>query len=730
MKKQFCFTDNITCAAIASGLVFASPLISAQQDEPPTGDARKLEEIVVMAQRRSESLQEVPVTVTVFGADEIRDAQIQQIDDIVTRTPGLSFDNFPATQPRLFIRGIGSSDRGAAGDPSAAVFIDEIYLGRPSAVAFDAFDVERIEVLKGPQGTLFGRNVVGGAINVINKRPDPNALGASVNFTAGNYGRADVAGHINTPFADNTSAIRLSVSSRTQDGYVRNEYLDEDVDDQDTKSARLQISSEPTEDLSLLLTLDKTRDRHTGSANHVLELDTSDPLSNFYTPNFDPDVTYGTDPGYQDRDTQGLRLEISNHFSFGTLTLLGSYRDLDYSFRYDFDGGNPDPTSPGFNAINIGGGNDEESDMASVEIRLSSPSDSTAQWVLGLYHYQQNVERSDILTLDAPVIVPFEVYEAFLADASLDSYAAFGDISYPLADRWTVFAGLRYTLDDKTQRIWNTESDIPLRADEFYDVTVSDDFDDWTFRTGFEFMATDDHFFYASVANGFKSGGFQDSAGTAAAAAVPYNPETAVQYEIGQKSTFFGGSMIWNNTIYYMDYADLQTGQVIDGQNFTYNAGEATIKGYETQFSVNPFEGFQFSLGYAYTDAVFDEIIEGGVDYSGNVISRSPKHEVSVSPSYTVFLANNAELTFAADYRYASKIYDDNNNLPPEIRDPTSFVDARASIDDLWKDFRVSVWGKNLTDERTRTFQGGFLGTNFGAFIAPKTYGLTVSWEH
>lgn len=705
--------------------------VAGTEGETQSEEARALDVVTVTAQRRSESLQDVPVTVTAFGAEEIENARIQQIDDIVTRTPGLSFDAFPATQARLFIRGIGSSDRGAAGDPSSGVFLDEVYLGRPAMVAFDAFDVERIEVLKGPQGTLFGRNVVGGAVNVITKRPDLEGFDASTSLTFGNYNRLDGAGAVNIPFANNSSAVRLSGAYRSHDGYTENRFLNVDVEDQETFSGRAQVYSELSETLRVHLTADGTRDRSTGPANHVLELDASDPLSNFYSQNFDPDVTYGSDIGYQDRDTYGFRGEIANDFNFGTLTFLASYRDLDYSFNYDFDGGNADPTSPGFNGVNISGdGSGEDSQLSSQELRLSSLPTSDVDWVVGVYHYAHEVDRLDVFTLDSAAVAPFPLTEIIDQHAELDSYAAFGDVSVPIGDRWNVFGGLRYSVDDKSYAVNNADSDAPLRTDEIYDVTASADFDDWTYRAGVEFQATSDDMLYASISRGYKSGGFQDQPASAEEAMVPFEPESAIQYEIGQKSTFLDGSMIWNNTLFYLDYTDLQTVQTIDGINVTDNAGKATIQGYETQLAVNPADGLNFSLAYAYTDGTFDEFIEGGVDYSGNRISRTPEHKLTISPSYVYTFGNGVDLTMAADYSYASEIFDDNSNQGPERRDPTHFVDARVNLENFGNGLRLSLWGKNLTDERTRTFQGVFLGANFGAFSPPRTYGVTLSWDY
>lgn len=717
-------------AAIAPQTMASAPTGQVEEDEDDVGPAGANEEIIVTAQRRSQSLQEVPVTITVFGAEQIQEARIQQVEDVVRRTVGLQFDAFPASQPRLAVRGIGSSDRGAAGDPSSAVFLDDIYLGRPAAIAFDAFDIERIEVLKGPQGTLFGRNVVGGAVNVITRRPETEGFDAGAEFTYGNYNRVDAAGFANLPFANNGGAVRLSGAYRTHDGYVHNAFLDTDVEDQDTLSGRLQLYAEPSADFRVLFTIDGTRDRARGPANHVLERDARDPRSAFYSVFPDPDVTYGSEVGFQNRDTFGVRSEISYDLPFATLTFLGSYRELDYHVSYDFDGGNV-TDGPGQNLINISGGNDEKSELSSQELRLSSRAGSPIDWVLGFYHYNQQVRRDDIFTLDAAVVAPIPLTEIYRQHSALDSIAVFGDVTVPLSDQFSLIGGVRYTRDDKRYDIDNVESDAPLRGDEFFAVSTGASFDAVTWRGGINFKPSANHLLYAMVSRGFKSGGFQDTPSDAADAARAYQPESATQYEIGQKSSFFDDRLIWNNTLFYLDYTDLQTRQAdpVTGGIFTTNAGQATIKGYETQLELRLANGFSLSAAYAFTDAKLDDYVENGVDLSGNRISRTPRHKVSLSPSYT-YDFGGVEATAAVDYRYESLIFDDNSNTPPEIRPETHFVDARLVIEKIADHVSLSVWAKNLTNERTRAFQTVFLGANFGAYSPPRTYGATLRWNY
>lgn len=709
----------MTCGTFAM-MILSSGAALAQASN--TGAEDQLDEIIVTAQRRSERLQDVPVTVTAFGAAEIEQARLRQIDDIAGRTPGLNFDAFPASQPRITIRGIGSSDRGAAGDPSSAVFLDEIYLGRPAAVAFDAFDVSRIEVLKGPQGTLYGRNVVGGAINVVTGRPSLDEVDAAVEATVGNYERLEAAGFVNVPLVQGKWAARASGAVRTHDGYSRNSFTGNRVDDQDTRSGRLHLAGEPSETVRVLLTVDGTRDRATGPAQHVLDLDTEDPRSALWTVDRDRKHIASSTDGYQNKDTWGVRGQLEWDLPFASLTYLGSYRDLDYNVFYDLDGGNS-----ATNAINISGGNDETSDFSSHELRLTALPDSHIQWVAGLYNFNSDTDRTDTLVID----MGRPATEIYTQAAKLNSYAAYGDATVPLGEQFSLIGGLRYSRDEKDYRVSNTAGTAVLRGSERFDVTTSDSYEAWTWRGGAQYKLDRDHQLYAMVSRGFKSGGFQDTPGSAEEAADSFDPEYATQYEVGQKSSFLDGLLIWNNTLYVMKYTDLQTRRTLPNLSIvTENAGKATIQGYETYLQWRPFKGANLTATYGYTDATFDEFApEPGEDYAGNRLSRTPKHKLVISPSYETFLESGHSLLFAADYRYESMIFDDNSNEGPERRAPTHFVDGRIVFNSVSGNWSLSLWGKNLTNEVTRTHQLVFLGANFGAYNPPRTFGATLGWR-
>lgn len=694
----------------------------------------QVEDVIVTAQRRDQNLQDVPVTLTVLGGEEIEEARIQAVQDVVQRTPGLQFDAYPSSEPRISVRGVASSDRGAGGDPSSAVFVDEIYYGRPAAITFDSFDLARIEVLKGPQGTLFGRNVVGGAVNIVTNRPDLTGFDARAEAVLGAYDTRELAGLVNIPLGDGTAALRVSAGVRQRDGYVDRVQDGEVVgvvDARDSQTARAQLRIEPSNGLRVNLTADYARDRDSGPSIRAIADDGEGGLSGLYVLNTDPDYTFASFDGQQDRDTWGLRARIEYDLSFATLSYLGAYRELDYFAFYDFSASEtPDGLPPGIGLIT--GGTDEDSTIASHELQLRSSPDSVASWVVGLYRYQGDTTRTALSFLDLEALLGAVVDEIITQDNETTSTAVYGDITYPLTDRLNVFGGARYTQDEKTN-VATGESNAPGTFnvnDEYENIRAENDWDAVTWRVGADYDLAEDVMVYGSVSRGFKSGGYQESPGDGVEAAEPYNPEYMTNYELGLRSQFMDGQVTFNASIYQSDYTDLQV-RVPSGTGVkTSNAGAAKIRGLETEAIWRVGGGFDISATYAYTRARFTDYvtIEAGdpVDYTGNRLTRTPEHKFTVSPSYSWGLASGAELRVAADFVYESTIFDDASNRPPEIREPTQFLDARViytSADDQWS---VMAWGKNLTDEVTKTYEGTFGGVTFGAFNPPPTYGVTL----
>ena len=719
MRARFDLLGSACVLALGAGSA-----AMAQSTPPPV----QIDEVVVTAEKRSENLQDVPLTLSVFGAKQIEQARIVQVQDVANRTPGLSFDNFPSSQPRPTLRGIGSSDRGAAGDPSVSVFVDEVYYGRPSAVAFDAFDVERIEVLKGPQGTLLGKNVVGGAVSVFNKRPTLDAFHAGAAVTVGDYSRFEAAGFVNAPLSDK-AAVRLSLSSRQHEGYTKNAFAGGRAEDQDTKSGRLQLLLQPTDGFSAIFAIDGTRDRMNGDARHVVQLDPSVPASALWKINGQRDQYFAENNGRNDRDTWGVRANLSWDLPLASLTYIGSYRDLVYHYAEDFDGGNPT-----IYALNFKGGQDEKSHFQSHEIRLSALPSSKLRWVVGGYYYNGDTDRVDTLFGDIKSRpTPPATYAArdrFIQAASVKSFAVFGDATWPVSDRINVFGGLRYSKDDKDYALSNQDSTALLRASTRYAIDASQDWSKLTWRIGGDFSPSDDVMLYGVISTGFKSGGFQDTPSTPTSAVTPFNPETATLYELGAKTQLLDRRLTWNTSIYQTDYQDLQVRSTRGFDTVTTNASKARIRGLETSLDARLGEHMRMAASYAYTDGKFLSLFDRGADRSGNRMTRSPHLKLTLSPSYTQPLASGARFEAAIDGTFESKIYDDLDNNEITTRKPRTLIDARLVYDSADGRWNLSVWGKNLTDQLYRTHQVIFQGADLAIFAPPRTVGATLRWNY
>ncbi len=733
MKQMPLVTFLMTTAVAVTGTQASAQTVPARggaansDERTPASEVTEPQDIVVTAQKRSQRLQDVPITISVIGAQEIEQARVDQLVDVANRTPGLNFDAFPTTQPRPAIRGIGSSDRGAAGDPSTAVYIDDVYYGRPAAVAFDAFDVARIEVLKGPQGTLWGKNVVGGLIHIVNARPAIGDVDWSVQGTIGSYFRTDAAGFVNLPIGDH-SALRVSASSRNRDGFAKNTFIGGRTDNEHTSSGRVQYLVEPTTRLSLILGADYTRDRLAGSNRHTLGVDPSSPQRAVWQNaiDTDPETTRQDTNGYQDRDSYGVRLGADYEAEPFTVTSISSYRWLRYHVLEDADGGNPTT-----NRINARGGQDENTEFWSQELRLAAPSSSKIKWVVGGYYFHGDTKRIDTLIVDLPPFPSnsFAALDRFDQRAVTNSYAAFGDVTVPLLDRLNVFGGIRYSRDEKRYDLSTVNSLVLLRSAARYTINAEDQWSRVTYRAGADLRITRDVLLYGLTSTGFKSGGFQDTPSTALSARTPFSPENATNYEVGIKATLFDRKLVFNPAAFWIDYDDLQVRQTIGLDTFTSNAGSARIKGAELTMSAGPFSGFNLGATYAFTDARFRQLVDRGVDYSGNRLTRSPRNKVTVSPSYRYELPSGITVTAAADYQYESKIYDDFNNSPVTVREPKNLFDARLIVAGAGNKWDLSLWGKNLTNETYIVHQFLLLGGRFATYGPLRTVGATVTFR-
>lgn len=734
----------------------SSPVLIAQnqtsavnhQQSRDDNQVFQIEEIIVTAQKRAESLQLVPITVTAFGEDAIHELRINGLDDVVGLTPSLAFADFGPASPNLSMRGIGSTDRDAGSDRSVVVFVDEVYMGRSGGSAFDLFDLERIEVLHGPQGTLFGKNVVGGAIHYISHKPEPET-DAYLQVGVGNYNLRELRGMFNTALGQNVDG-RFSFSSRDRDGYQTNLRTGNDVDTADNASVRGQILFSPTDNLDVLLSADATRDRIAGISRKVA------PASGFtgflgFFPDPDPRNVQTNVDGFFDRDMDGYSARLDWETSMGTLTSLTAYRDVEFEHSQDVVGipldssfdANGEPR--GFLSVDM---TTEDYEILSQEIRLSSLSDSDRwTWVIGGFFSKEDTNRVSIRDRS---LLGSTSKPRFAQENETTSTAIFGQATFAATDQLNFTFGGRYTRDEKDFGLTVTDesggaADTLNPATETFSITAEEDWSEFTPKFVVDYSATPNALLYASVTRGYKSGGFQGFAPDAASAVIPFDPELAWSYEIGAKTQWLDNTLQVNLTGFFTDFEDLQFRQrvlTVPGDQASavviiLNAADASIQGAEVGIHWLPVAGLTLNANYTYLDTELENFLAdvsgvdpGFTDLSGNDLALSPSSAYTVSADYEFPIGDAGSVSVRAGYRYTGDHFFEISNPSQGEESGYGVVDGRVTYAPNNSGFEVAIWVKNATDEEYRSQVQVGAGTGISRFGAPRTTGISVSWQY
>ncbi len=722
---------DVSSAAIAQE---ADATIAAQpaQQTDENERTRTLSAVTVTARRREESLQTVPVTVTAFTAEDLAEQGIADIQRLANNTPGVTIDSFPRLAPRATFRGIGGQNQGAGADPSAVAFLDGINLGRGPMLAVDMFDVARVEVLKGPQGTLWGRNVIGGAVNYVTEKPIDEPL-TKLRATFGDYGQKNLFAVVNRPLTDSIDG-RIALSSVKNNGFRTNLNTGGPLDDEERISGRASVMFNFANDSDLLISVDRTEDDTAGGSRFNLTPFNYEDVDNPRGAN--PDR-----PGFIRRETGGARIEYNAPlFSFADFTALIGYRDLSFSSSEDFDG-----TTPAGNAMNgipvpaIQVLMEEESEAYSGEFRLTSSTDSAFSWVTGLYLLKEETHRereSETAVVDTSL-------NRFIGDNTTEHAALFGEVSYEFLPRAHVFVGGRFTNEQKEYEITHLVGDESAPVIDYSTVGSPGTTDEnkFTWRVGADYQLTDQVFAYGSVSTGFKSGAFQEQA-PAATAQLATEPEEATNYELGLKSTWLDGQLILNGAVFFLDYSNLQ--QISTVPDLTGPVGttavvidtaDAEIKGLELESNLVLDNGLGLDLSYAYLDAIYGSFVETTQinadgsrsvnDSSGNMLQTTPEHKIVFGVSYETPQYDWGYLNFRIGGNYESEVFEDSTNTFIEYREGRTLMDAVISYvpsDNL----SVRFWVNNLTDETTRTHQAETAGGLFAQYAPPRQAGVTI----
>lgn len=719
------YASCVSLGALAAALLVSSG--ASAQDR-----AAEVEELIVTAQRVEENLQEVPVAVTAFSAAALERSNIETLSDIALRTPGFSMGQVDPIQQNFAIRGIGSAQgisQNAGGDPSVVVFVDGVYAGRGGTPDLDALDLERVEVLRGPQGTLFGKNTVGGLVQFVTRKPQAETS-LRIQGQLGNYDRRAVNVRGNVALADNLF-LAAGASIKKRDGYEFNETTGHDVNDEDLKTGHLALRFMPTDALDAVLSFDVTDQDQKGNPRDNICDRTLRGGVHCAGVNPDPRVMNAWTDGKMRRLVKTYRGEVNWETPLGVVTSLTGLRDVKLNYVTPFFS---NPINPP-NQIESTETGHEKNQQFSQEIRLAfGLMDDRLRGQVGFYYLNEDNNRTHWLLqqFPSPALTGFAVYPQTV-DAT--STALFGQASFDLLPTLTATVGARMTWEKKEghfigRKLSGPGQPPPLSAD--YDVTAQEKWDAFTPRFALDWQPTEDVLVYASAARGFKSGGFQGIAGNGASQATPYDPEFAWSYEAGAKTQWLDNRVRLNLAVFRTDYEDLQVSQLVPLCCVVVgNAATAKIEGAELEFDVRPFRGLQIDGSYAWLDAKFESFATGATgNFTGNRLPRSPKDKLNLGVQYSTDLSGWTALA-RVDYSNQSKMYFEASNIPTQKQQGYINWDARASLtspDDRWE---VAVWGKNLSDELVATYVTAFAPFRqvLAPYTPPKTYGVTLTWR-
>lgn len=733
---------------VAAMCVTLAPIVANAADAPAS-DPTELEVVTVTAQKRVQDTLDVGLNVAVVGAEDLAARRVTQVTDIAAFTPNVGIkENMPGILPVVTIRGVGLNDFSVVNNPSAGVYVDEVYLSSLALMNFDLFDLERMEALKGPQGTLYGRNSTAGAINVVTAKPSFRGREGRLAASYGDYEALDLEGMVNVPVSD-TFALRLAGKYVRQDeGYFFNRSLGRDIGRRDVRMVRAQALWRPTPDLEVLTKVEIQKSRSEVGAPEFFGLirPAGAPASlvcpgspgcldllGYRDVDGDPfKGEYSVDPSY-DLDQRALTTRINADLGWATLTSITGYIDFKREWGADTDAG-PFPELDFIAKDRV--------HQLSQELRLAGSTDRT-EWLAGVFASRDRVKTS--YDGDLRALLNTRLYT--FADQTSKSAAVFGNVEHRLTPTLSLVAGLRYTWEEKHNDAFDLDlvsqcpasflSLVPCGAGPVTLAAIDREIDDrnWSWKAGLNWKPAPLTLVYASVSQGVKSGGFFSGVATTTAQLQPYRPETLIDYEVGIKQRLPEVGLSWSGSAFYYDYKDVQTfirdesgGLPIQRLG---NVRKAEIYGADLDVSFSPraLEGLDLTAGLGLLHTELGAFTSSaGLIPKGNRLPDAPKVSFNVAAAYTLRLSDELQARVQVDGQRNGKSFKDALNDPLIVAPAYWQWNARASIlsSDDWD---VAVWVKNLADKRylTQAVNNLPLGIGFRVYGAPRTWGVSVS---
>lgn len=731
-------------------IVSSAPSIAAES--PDQANTGSLQEIVITAERHEQTVQKAALTIQVLSSEDLQAAGISNTSDLEKITTGVEIGVGGANN-QIFIRGVGSFAYSPLSTPGVAFNVDGVYVGRPDGIGSNFYDVSRVEVLKGPQGTLYGRNANGGSINVITNEPILNKTSGEIATEFGNFGLVHVDGALNVPIGG-ISALRAAFDVVHRDGY-----LSDGTDDDVQQAGRIRYKLQPNDQLTVLLNTDYAHlGGRGGGSTWLPRRPGADPweattasAANAYLHSFPPLGPLIDDQrpnSYQDSSFFNTSAQIDWNVGVGTLTILPAYRHVDAN-------------SVEYNGLKYD--EHQRTQQKSLEVRLGNSS-SALTWVVGGYYFDESATGS-INVFQSNILQNYLIDYVPTTKAS----AAFGQATFNLLGNLRLIAGGRYTRESgKLSGAINNQATNPSSLIEAFGGDKT--FTGFTYKTGLEYDLTAAHLLYVTYSTGFKSGGFSQTI----APLNVFQPEKLRSLEIGSKNRFLENRLQANFSAYQWKYRDLQDQRVnfdpLGNVNFiTYNSGDATIRGGTIDLIAKATEADTISLSMEYADSRYDRyffqtpvvvfqptssgcrisgpyapgaalpytdsngnstnigplpVVVG--DCAGFQVARVPRWTGSLDYGHVFTLSNADAIKVGASMKFASARWLNIDFVPAERDGAYSVIDADITYESS-AHWSVGLFGRNLADRAYYTggLQQSFVGGLFAANISPpRTYGI------
>ena len=645
----------LSCAILVSATLAEGA--SAQSVKPevnaaaaPAGTAAPVDnglaEIIVTAQRRAEKLQNVPVAATAFTGASVAAFRLTDVSTIQSQTPNLVIKSqFGSTNPNIFIRGVGQNDFNDNATSAVGVYIDDVYLSSPAGQLAELYDIERIEVLRGPQGTLYGKNTTAGAVNVFSQKPKLDSFGGFFRGGYGNMNDVELEGAVNIPLSP-TLAFRVAGVHRNRDGWIYNHFDGRLINKIDESAGRAQLLWQPSSSDRILFNVNGSLNRSDKAQGKELGLNANGTnVVGFIDPYSSPREASYNFAGPLDNKQYGGFVRWDHDLEHITLSSISAYNRVTQIIQLDTD------QSPVALNQSVRNG---KSWQATQELRATTNFAGRFNVVAGAFYFRENIKAKQLFA-NAPPVGPFPAVNGNLSYYNQDTegFAFYGQGNFKLTDTLTLTGGIRYTDESKdffdeaynvSPYTYNPAGGTILSA-RIPPSQRHKGYSDTSWKGGIDWKPTTNILLYFSAAKGFRAGGFNGGANTALFELTPFEPETLISYEVGTKTQWFDRKLQFNVTAFHYDYSNLQVFSLVDGSTIGFapgtilriitNSANATVNGVELEAKVRPTARLEAGLNAAFLpDAKYENFLYGRgtpaqADRSGNRLLGAPENDFS-----------------------------------------------------------------------------------------------------